>query len=289
MKKKLTILTILILIVALTLGACVVTPPEEPHEHTYESGWTTSPTHHWHAATCEHTTDVRGMAPHSYSNNKCTVCGYEKEIKQDPTPIPTPDPETAKKAEEMIAEYLVSLGDNFSVSATITIPMEEQKKYSMCVDGNNIYASNAGELYYVEQIEEGSYYVYTQDDEGAWHKKHRTNDTEVPTNTAGTLVLLLSTVDWQEYDEEKGVVKGYYSIEDIKFDIPNLELLTKYGFTHFCIEFTVTEYGAAIQLSAGRFIWDEFVHFIDLGNAKIYDVGSTTVTLPQDYIDDTAL
>ena len=66
--------------------------PKLEHKHTYSEDWTKDETYHWHAATCEHTTEVRGKANHSFGDwtvtkeateeaegsreRSCTVCGY---------------------------------------------------------------------------------------------------------------------------------------------------------------------------------------------------------------------
>ena len=62
------------------------------HTHTFASEWTSDETNHWHAATCEHTTEVSGKAKHSFGawtttkaateeaegtrERNCSVCGY---------------------------------------------------------------------------------------------------------------------------------------------------------------------------------------------------------------------
>ena len=47
-------------------------PP--PHEHTYnEDAWITDDTHHWYAATCEHTEEVKAKAPHTWDEGKETT------------------------------------------------------------------------------------------------------------------------------------------------------------------------------------------------------------------------
>lgn len=49
----------------------------KPHDHTYASAWTSSATHHWHAATCEHTDQKGDYGFHTYNDEGiCTVCGY---------------------------------------------------------------------------------------------------------------------------------------------------------------------------------------------------------------------
>ena len=46
--------------------------------HTFAEEWTTTETHHWHAATCEHTEEKKDYGEHTYNENKeCTVCGYQ--------------------------------------------------------------------------------------------------------------------------------------------------------------------------------------------------------------------
>ncbi len=55
----------------------------DPHTHTFESGWTSDSTGHWHKATCEHTGEKGGFAAHTpgaaataTTPQTCTVCGY---------------------------------------------------------------------------------------------------------------------------------------------------------------------------------------------------------------------
>ena len=44
------------------------------HDHTFAEDWTSDATHHWHAATCEHKTEVSGKAEHIFTDGIC-VCG----------------------------------------------------------------------------------------------------------------------------------------------------------------------------------------------------------------------
>ena len=44
--------------------------------HSYAEEWTIIPTHHWHAATCEHTEEKKDYAEHTYENGDCILCGY---------------------------------------------------------------------------------------------------------------------------------------------------------------------------------------------------------------------
>ena len=85
MKRKLLVL----LLAALTLFACAALfaacggtsggtdgggndePPQ--HTHTFADDWTYNETHHWHAATCEHTDETSGMAPHEWNEGTVTL------------------------------------------------------------------------------------------------------------------------------------------------------------------------------------------------------------------------
>jgi len=43
--------------------------PQEPiHQHTYSSSWSNDDDYHWHAATCEHTSEVSYKSPHKYGD-----------------------------------------------------------------------------------------------------------------------------------------------------------------------------------------------------------------------------
>ena len=66
------------------------------HVHTYSEDWTKDATHHWHAATCGHTTELSGKAAHSFGDwtvtkaatkeaegskeRVCTVCNYKEVV-----------------------------------------------------------------------------------------------------------------------------------------------------------------------------------------------------------------
>ena len=76
---------------------------QETHEHTFSREWSTSATHHWKVATCEHTEEVSKFGEHTFgeyvSNNDatteadgtktrvCSVCGYEDTVKDEGSKI----------------------------------------------------------------------------------------------------------------------------------------------------------------------------------------------------------
>ena len=81
---------------SLSSGDAPILIPTTPltHAHTYASAWTSNSTNHWHAATCEHTTEISGKAGHTYGGwtivtkatetkeglkkRTCSVCKYEQ-------------------------------------------------------------------------------------------------------------------------------------------------------------------------------------------------------------------
>ena len=69
--KKLVVLSTIILVAVIITGC---KDPEPMHEHTYADSWTSNSTHHWKAATCEHTSEVSEKAEHTFVDEVCTVC-----------------------------------------------------------------------------------------------------------------------------------------------------------------------------------------------------------------------
>ena len=70
MKKKI-INRIAKLILSMTVAICAIgmigcAQPEPPHLHTFSNDWTTDDTAHWHAATCEHSEEVKGEELHKF-------------------------------------------------------------------------------------------------------------------------------------------------------------------------------------------------------------------------------
>ncbi len=88
MKNKLKML-LTMLAAVLCIGFAVAC--DEPHEHTFAETWSSDATHHWHAATCEHTEEQSDKAVHTLtetviteatylekgSAKKVCICGYE--------------------------------------------------------------------------------------------------------------------------------------------------------------------------------------------------------------------
>lgn len=96
------------------------------HTHTYSTEWSHDETFHWHAATCEHTNEISDKAEHTFVNEICSVCGYEKEAD---TPVEPENPS------EDGLEYTLNSNNTYSVTGIgtctdtkINIPSEYNGK-----------------------------------------------------------------------------------------------------------------------------------------------------------------
>lgn len=65
MKKMVLVGLVLLVSVMVLVGCKNDSVPEVPHEHSFADEWSTSDTHHWKAATCEHTAEVSEEAEHT--------------------------------------------------------------------------------------------------------------------------------------------------------------------------------------------------------------------------------
>lgn len=70
MKKKITALFVALMLVALAMLAFTACNDKgnekgnEEHIHTFATEWQNDEVQHWHAATCEHTTEKSNVEPH---------------------------------------------------------------------------------------------------------------------------------------------------------------------------------------------------------------------------------
>ncbi len=90
--KKINLSLLILLLSISMIGFTGCKDPEPAHEHTFSDAWLKDETHHWYAATCEHTTEVSEKAKHTFGDwtttkeateeaegikeRSCTVCGY---------------------------------------------------------------------------------------------------------------------------------------------------------------------------------------------------------------------
>ena len=228
MKKNTVLLIIFILVVAMTLGACFV-PPNENDD-------TTPPE----------------------TNN--------------PSAKPDDTPPKPKTAEEAIKLFLSSIENNFSASGEIKNNLGELltggQKYSISVDGNNIFTDNNGEKYYVEKLD-GNEYVYLQQN-NTWVKRLITEEDNYPSDMS-IVTDLLDKVTWKSYNAATNFAEGQFKHEN----------------DDMWIECDMRSDGATVTIYKIQHMWLLGDKLIEIGNIEIYDVGSTTVKLPTNVVDET--
>ena len=89
MKKSIGIIVFLILLsVCLVFAACEnvsnetitesVVDPEPVHTHTFSDIWSKDADYHWHAATCEHTAEIKDKAAHTWNDGEITTLATEE-------------------------------------------------------------------------------------------------------------------------------------------------------------------------------------------------------------------
>lgn len=120
---KISIVALVLVMMVSVLAACnlidgddPVTPPVDEHQHTFDGGWTKDADYHWHAATCEHVTELSGKARHSFDAGvvnsdetekvyTCSVCGYTK------TEILQKVQATVKQAKVNLGTFKINIPD----------------------------------------------------------------------------------------------------------------------------------------------------------------------------------
>lgn len=186
---------------------------------------------------------------------------------QNPSDTPSTAPKTAKEA---IDEYLANLGDNYTISGEIKNNLGEVlkggQKYKLLSDGNKVYGSNDGELYYIEKNPDGSSYVYTKEN-SSWRKRPVTDDDDYTTDIS-TLTDLLNKVTWQSYNASTRVAEGKSKMKS----------------NNLWIKCTLRSDGATVLIYKIQHMWLVGDTLISVGNIDLYDIGSTTVTLPTNVI-----
>lgn len=189
--------------------------------------------------------------------------------KPDDTTPPPPKPITAKEAIEL---FLSSIENNFSASGEIKNNLDELltggQKYSISVDGNKIFTDNNGEKYYVEKLD-GNEYVYLQQN-NAWVKRLITEEDNYPSDMS-IVTDLLDKVTWKSYNAATNFAEGQFKHEN----------------DDMWIECDIRSDGATVTIYKIQHMWLLGNKLIEIGNIEIYDVGSTTVKLPTNVVDET--
>lgn len=77
MKNSKIVLFLAAFVFVVGITGCEV--ESEKHEHTFSKKWTSNAIAHWHAATCEHKTEISGIAAHTFGEWKVTKEATEKQ------------------------------------------------------------------------------------------------------------------------------------------------------------------------------------------------------------------
>ncbi len=130
MRKKL-LTCLMVLVLALSSFAVIAcddkkepSKPNTPaHTHTYSDEWSNDETHHWHAATCEHTSEIKDKAEHTIIEGECTVCDYVVVSPDDGEDTPTTpenpgDGDDTPSTPEEPAPHVHTFAETWSKDAT---------------------------------------------------------------------------------------------------------------------------------------------------------------------------
>ena len=117
------------------------------HTHKFAEEWTSDSSGHWHAATCEHTTEVSGKAEHTFgeyvSNNdatteadgtktrECSVCGYKDTVTDEGSKIIVPEFVFVKGGTVTGAAYTNNWEGVFIEGRTVTLSDFYMGKYEV--------------------------------------------------------------------------------------------------------------------------------------------------------------
>ncbi|MCI7800077.1 MAG: formylglycine-generating enzyme family protein, partial [Spirochaetia bacterium] len=210
------------------------------HTHKFSSDWTSNATDHWHAATCEHTTEVSGKAVHSFCEwtvtkaatctekgsrkRTCSVCKYEATedisakghaYSEDWTSDATDHwhAATCEHAEEVSGKAAHSFGD-WTVTKEATEEAEGSRARSCTVC--RYTATEA-----IEKLAHTHKFAtaWTKDETNHWHAATCEHTTEVSGKAAHTFgdwtVTKLATEEAEGSKERVCTVCNYKEVVDI--------------------------------------------------------------------------
>ena len=147
MKKSFLKLTGLALAAVLVLGilGCSDDSDSSSHVHTFSAEWTKDATHHWHAATCEHTAEVKDKAEHNFGEWTTTE-------------QPSEEAEGKKERKCSDCQYLAE-----ETIAKLPVPAGSVAKASLTINGTEISKTSE-----VVVIPEGTVAAIEMTDDSAW-------------------------------------------------------------------------------------------------------------------------
>ena len=262
MSKKSNFLTIILLMLTLTLvlGITACTPP---HEHSFANTWVNDANYHWHAATCEHETEIADKAEHTMDDGNCTVCGYHEhqfssEWSKDGgyhwhAATCGHETEVVDKAEHTmdggnctvcnynewefaVANLNVGLFDENINWAYETI-VAGIKETEIKSNANLIYFYSYDEEIYIEKCD-GYYDGYANDGNGGWNSSLNATEADV----GQTLVMMETYASLKNIYNQLNGLEAVYNAETKTYIVNNVD-----EFMHCTIE-----NGRIIKIEAGE-------------------------------------
>ena len=248
------------LTLTLVLGITACTPP---HEHSFATTWANDANYHWHAATCEHETEIADKAEHTMDGGNCTVCGYHEhqfssEWSKDGSyhwhaTICEHETEIADKAEHTmdggnctvcnynewefaVANLNVGLFDENINWAYETI-VAGIKETEIKSNANLIYFYSYDEEIYIEKCD-GYYDGYANDGNGGWNSSLNATEADV----GQTLVMMETYASLKNIYNGLNGLEAVYNAETKTYIVNNVD-----EFMHCTIE-----NGRIIKIEAGE-------------------------------------
>ena len=118
------------------------------HRHTFKNEWSSNDTSHWHAATCEHTTEKKDEAAHVYGTAgaeryTCSVCKYVSETRKKEAEAADKKNTESKPVKVKRTEAKdAALNSKFNVKAGKTVKVTWGKVKD--ADGYDVYMAYCG-------------------------------------------------------------------------------------------------------------------------------------------------
>ena len=130
-------------------------PVVDTHEHTFSEEWSSNETHHWHEATCEHTSEKKGYNEHNWNSGEITTPPTESDegVKtftcQSCSKTKTEDVPKLEEAHTHTYDQLIPDGRYIESAATCTAKATYFKSCSCGLAGTETfeYGEAAGHQY----------------------------------------------------------------------------------------------------------------------------------------------
>ncbi|MCH5159934.1 MAG: hypothetical protein J1F66_03690, partial [Clostridiales bacterium] len=230
---------------------------EPLHQHEYATEWSSNNVYHWHDAVC-HDGEVDAKVPHSWgSDNKCTVCGYEK----------------ATSVNSQVDEDAFESALQFNGLTNWTVTLYEDGELVLLIKraGNVIYISNYGERAYYEIADDGSIWLYIEVEEGVWEKTQAVEEEAMMFEVFikyGFAPFSQLALLWDELNFADGV----YTVNGLPVSIDSF--LFSIDYANATISFKFND-GEILTISIEEMDGEEI-----LGKFVFGEIGTTAVTLP---------